>query len=143
MQFLAIEAIQRPFDTSKDAADRALVSTNYELAVNRDGKNETVEKGLAQILSDSNVATLNVDMFLSSSAQIPIDEPVGPIITIVSTGGSLPERTHGQPVDGVTTDNHTVQIITRHVSRSIANKKAFEIHGLLDGTYNFKVEVTI
>lgn len=84
-----LEPQQEPFDGGVDDLGRARVVFNIR-AVKE--PSATFLQELVKLLVDEGVGTFNTNIFASSASQMPAGD--GPFLTLYSTGGMTPERTH-------------------------------------------------
>ena len=83
-----VEVVQEPQDLGLDTNGRAIVAFNIN--VTKRFSTKFLEEILG-LLETASVGVFNTNMFASSAKDLPDGE--GPFLTVVSTGGTSPERT--------------------------------------------------
>ena len=93
---------------------------------------------LAKAISDAGLGTLNVSLFLSTSANIPAGD--GPFTLIITTTGTTGEKTHNR--NGVAYERPGAIIVVRHKSALEADRHANRIQQLLETVKNQEINDT-
>lgn len=135
--FQEILAVQNPFPIGKDAANRTMISCNYEISVQGGLK---LEREIATLLHRdglgiySPVSTPTKTIFAGANESLPTGP--GPYILITNRGGSSPSESH----DGDKTRHMTLQITVYAQNPDEGDDRAEAIWSVLDGRRNFRLD---
>lgn len=90
-RFLQVADLQEPFDLGPDPSGRARYAFNIVVTKTA---SDTFDDELVAVLQNASVGTLNSNIFVGRSADIPTGD--GPYLSIIETGGYAGLRIHDQ-----------------------------------------------
>lgn len=131
-RYLEILAVQRPFPFDQDDSARVMFSVNFDALAA--APVTAWEEELAKLINTAGLGTRGTDLFIGPAAVLPADH-AGPLVSVIDTGGSMPEWTHQD--DGY--ERLSAQIVVRAASYVAARTRALAIWRVLDGVRNTTV----